>query len=184
MGKIVILADGSDADTIKDALSSTDLDFEIVEPTASNILHIVIGMVDDADTGDDDGDDKKGTSDPDVAADDTTTDTEEEAPADTASDEEPVGESLGTVVVEGVEMTAFAGDRTQILAPLKAESDRLVVELAEGIQVTTWLDAEPSIYACIERNGTEVFKQLTFNDGKTPMIILDKDMRSKLGFAI
>lgn len=48
MAKVVVLASGEDADSVKSALEGASVDFEIVEPTAANLLHIVLGMVDDS----------------------------------------------------------------------------------------------------------------------------------------
>lgn len=47
MGKIVVLASSEDAEAAKTALDGAGVDYEVVEPTAANLLHIVIGMVDD-----------------------------------------------------------------------------------------------------------------------------------------
>lgn len=47
MAKIVVLAGGDDATAASAALDAASVDYEIVEPTAAALLHIVIGMVDD-----------------------------------------------------------------------------------------------------------------------------------------
>ena len=61
MGKIVILAKGKDADKINDALADSGLDFDVVEPTPSNLLHIVIGMVDDEEPKEEPTEEPKGS---------------------------------------------------------------------------------------------------------------------------
>ena len=47
MGKIVVLAGTDDQEAVKAALDGASLDYEVVEPTAANLLHIAIGMVDE-----------------------------------------------------------------------------------------------------------------------------------------
>ena len=95
MSKIVILAANEDKDAISKALEG--FDFSIVEPTASNLLHIVIGMVDEAPE-----EIEKPEEDEDVP--------DEDVPVEEPVDEVPeVEESLGFVYIDDELVEAFKG---------------------------------------------------------------------------
>lgn len=101
MGKIVVLASAEDSEAVKTALEGASLDFDVIEPTAANLLHIVIGMVDDS-AEDEPKDEEPTVEEP---AEETPP---EEAPSEELPPEEaPVEESLGTVIVSGEAINAF-----------------------------------------------------------------------------
>ena len=104
MAKIVILAGGSAADEAKTALEGAGLECEVVEPTAENLLHIVIGMV-----GDDDKEEKKEKKEkkeekPEAPAEEPTEPPAEEVPP--AEDE--VQEELGLAMIDGEAVKALS----------------------------------------------------------------------------
>lgn len=104
MAKIVVLATEKDEDAVEKALESAGLDFEIVEPTPANLLHIVIGMVgegDEEEPKDEPKDEEPPAEEP----------APEEPPADAdiASDASAVPESIGSVKIDGETIKAYAG---------------------------------------------------------------------------
>lgn len=97
MSKIVILASTEDAEAASAALTTAGLDFDVVEPTAANLLHLVIGMVDD-------GEEKPKKEPKEEPA--------EEPPVEEPAEEPPVEEvpeELGTAVVDGEVIQAIKG---------------------------------------------------------------------------
>lgn len=97
MAKIVILAANEDKDAISEALEG--FDFSIVEPTASNLLHIVIGMVDEA-PEEIEKSEKSEEDDEDVSV---------EEPVDEVPLVPEVEESLGFVYIDDELVEAFKG---------------------------------------------------------------------------
>ena len=103
MAKIIILASGDDAAAASAALDAASIEYEIVDPKPSSLLHMVIGMVDD------DNDDKKEEpKEPkdEVPADEVPAD-EPPDDSDIASDASAVKESLGTIRINGELVEAF-----------------------------------------------------------------------------
>lgn len=126
MGKIVVLAGDDDSESVKAALDSASLDYELVKPTAANLLHIAIGMVDDEPT------EPAPTEEP-----------VPEAPAEkpeASKDEEPpknvggaggtppestddVQESLGFVTIDGEQIKAVRGSSaTSVLRSINVQA--------------------------------------------------------------
>jgi len=139
MAKIVLIASGKDADKASEALDGAGIDYEVVEPTPANLLHIVIGMVDD---GEAPADEEEPADEP-APEDEAPAD---EAPADEppADEEEEVTESLGTVRVDGEVIAARRGkNKTSILrSPSIQSGARTTYKLNEGT-MTFW-PANPS----------------------------------------
>lgn len=103
MSKIVILASTEDAEAASAALTTAGLDFDVVEPTAANLLHLVIGMVDDGEEKP-----KKEPKEPKEPKEEPT----EEPPVEEPAEEPPVEEvpeELGTAVVDGEVIQAIKG---------------------------------------------------------------------------
>jgi hypothetical protein len=98
MAKIVVLAGASDTDAVSAALEAASIEFDIVDPTAANLLHIVIGMVEDEKPKEEkkSKEEKPAEEKP-----------KEEKPAEEPASEE-VPESLGAVTVDGEQVQAFA----------------------------------------------------------------------------
>lgn len=96
MAKIVVLAGASDTDAVSAALEAASIEFEIVDPTAANLLHIVIGMVEDEKPKEEKPKEEKPKEEK----------PKEEKPAEEPAPEE-VPESLGTVTVDGEQVQAF-----------------------------------------------------------------------------
>jgi hypothetical protein len=101
MSKIVILAKGKDADKVNDALADSGLDFDVVEPTPSNLLHIVIGMVDDEEEDTERKTEKVEPTDVEPAPTDTTTPSDEETPPTDEVTEEGLEVKLDGLAVRG-----------------------------------------------------------------------------------
>ena len=108
MAKIVILAGGDDATAASAALDAASIEYEIVDPKPSSLLHMVIGMVDDGEDSDEDDEEKKEKKPKDKASSDDEP-TVEEPPddSDIASDASAVKESLGTIRINGELVEAF-----------------------------------------------------------------------------
>lgn len=106
MAKIVVLASGDDATAASAALDAASIEYEIVDPKPSALLHMVIGMVDD-------GDEDKEPKEPKEPKDDKPP--KDEAPpadeppddSDIASDASAVEESLGSIRINGEMVEAF-----------------------------------------------------------------------------
>lgn len=109
MSKIVVLANPGDEDTIKTALSEAGFEVQVVEPTPANLLHIVIGMVDDSSKESKEKNEKK---EDDKEKSDEKTEVAPDSNGEISSDEE-VQESksndLGFVFIEGVQILAKRG---------------------------------------------------------------------------
>ena len=105
MAKIVVLASGDDATAASAALDAASIEYEVVDPKPSSLLHMVIGMVDD---GEDDEEEEKEKKPKDKASsDDEPTDDEPPDDSDIASDASAVKESLGTIRINGELVEAF-----------------------------------------------------------------------------
>jgi hypothetical protein len=108
MGKIVVLASADDAEAAKTALDGAGVDYEVVEPTAANLLHIVIGMVDDEAPKEDeepkDEEPKESKAEKEPKA-----DIPPENDSEIASDASAVPEALGEVRVNGELLEARLG---------------------------------------------------------------------------
>jgi hypothetical protein len=110
MGKIVVLASEEDAEAAKTALDGAGVDYEVVEPTAANLLHIVIGMVDDEAPKDEEPKDEE-PKEPkaDKEPKEPKADIPPEDDSEIASDASAVPESLGQVRVNGELIEARLG---------------------------------------------------------------------------
>lgn len=117
MGKIVVFADGADAAEAKKALKAAGLDFEVVAPKPANLLHIVIGMVDD---NDDEDEAEESPEEETPAEDEEAVDEPIEEPTEDAGE---VTESLGTVDVDG-----------ELIEAVRSKSATSVLQL-ESIEV-------------------------------------------------
>jgi hypothetical protein len=96
---IVIFANDEDKQKLDDALKAAGLEYDILEPTVKNILHLAIGLADD-------------TSEEETSAEDESAADEEAAEADivdtlTNDEEKPVGESLGVARFNGEALKLF-----------------------------------------------------------------------------
>ena len=117
MAKIVILASNDDKDAISAALDKATFDYDIVDPTVTNLLQLAIGMV---------GDEPKEKKE-EKPKDDKPKDEPADKPKDEPKDEvppqadAPVEESLGTVLVNGELISAvktFGPDSTLFVTSL------------------------------------------------------------------
>jgi hypothetical protein len=111
MGKIVVLATEEDSEAVKTALDGAGVDYEVVEPTAANLLHIVIGMVDDEAPKDEEPP-KDEESKADKEPKEPKTDIPPEDDSEIAKDASAVPESLGQVRVNGELIEARLGKGT------------------------------------------------------------------------
>lgn len=111
MAKIVVLAGGDDAEAVKTALDGAGVDYEVVDPTPANLLHIVIGMVGDDEPADEPEDEApKEPKEP--KADAAQADDAEippESDSDIAADASAVKETLGQVRIDGELVEARLG---------------------------------------------------------------------------
>jgi hypothetical protein len=112
MAKIVVLAGGDDAEAVKTALDGAGVDYEVVDPTPANLLHIVIGMVDDGEPKDEEPEDKEPKEPKEPKADAAPADDAEippESDSEIAADASAVKESLGQVRIDGELIEARLG---------------------------------------------------------------------------
>lgn len=178
MGKIVVLASNEDAEAVKTALDAASVDYEVVEPTPSNILHIVIGMVDD---GEEEPKDEEPPADEEPKepkppkekkepkaprTDDTVPPPEEEL---------PVEESLGTVTIDGETVQVVRGDVdvSTLYTELTANGSRISYKLNESTY-SFWPNnlAEPETRILIEGvNGNSASVEVLVREGKTRLVI-------------
>lgn len=98
---IVIFANADDKKSIDDALSAANLEYEILEPSVKNILHLAIGMSDDSE--------EKGESS--KKPEDEPSEPEEAKKAE-VPEEPAVEESLGLVRFNGEMVKAFSSQKT------------------------------------------------------------------------
>jgi hypothetical protein len=109
MGKIVVLASADDAEAAKTALDGAGVDYEVVDPTAANLLHIVIGMVDDEAPKEEEEPKPEEEPKADKEPKEPKTDIPPEDDSEIASDASAVPESLGQVRVNGELIEARLG---------------------------------------------------------------------------
>lgn len=105
MTKIVVLAGAEDSEAVKAALEGASLDFDIIEPTAANLLHIVIGMVDDSKEEEPETPPEE-VEEPEIEE---PKENEGETPPEEVEPEVPVEESLGSVLIDGEKVSAYKG---------------------------------------------------------------------------
>ena len=123
MAKIVVLAGGDDAEAVKTALDGAGVDYEVVDPTPANLLHIVIGMVDDGEPKDEEPKDEE-PKEPkeEKPAKDDAAEIPPESDSEIASDASAVPESLGQVRIDGELVEARLGKGpTSALRAVKIE---------------------------------------------------------------
>ena len=130
---IVIFANDDDKKALDDALKSAGLEYDILEPTVKNILHLAIGLADDTP--------EEVPTDDEPAA-----DAEEETPAeesagDGESTEEPVGESLGVARFNGEAVKLFKSTTNEnvVFVQNLIPGSKITYSLNESI-VSFWLD--------------------------------------------
>ncbi len=161
MAKIVVLATGADADAVKTALGDAGVDFEIVKPTAANLLHIAIGMVDDGDEPDEPPADEPPADEPPA----------EEPPADEPpADEPPVEEALGQVTLMGelVEAVAVPGLEKSMLSVERFSEDPHKMFSLNEMTVTLWAN---DFLAYLEVGNVGKSVSLEICEGKQRLLI-------------
>lgn len=122
MAKIVVLAGGDDAEAVKTALDGAGVDYEVVDPTPANLLHIVIGMVDDGEPKDEEPEDKEPKEPKAEAPPPDDAEIPAESDSDIAADASAVKESLGQVRIDGELVEARLGKGpTSVLRATKIE---------------------------------------------------------------
>lgn len=126
MAKIIILGDGKDADAAKAALEGASIECEIVKPTAANLLHIVIGMVDDEP-------EEKEEKEPKAEK-------PEEAPAEEPKAEAPAEEAPAEEVPESLGKTIVADEVVEAIRGSKETSTLFVKDLIGGSRTTYTLN--------------------------------------------
>jgi hypothetical protein len=145
MAKIVVLADGADADAAKTALGDAGIDFEVVKPTAANLLHIAIGMVDDNDDADEESAPEEEPAEEPAP---------EETPAEEPAPEEGVEESLGQVRI--------GGELIEAVATTDSKTTLFVQGLAEGLHTTFAINE--SAFGVWAIDGQVMLSDVSFND--------------------
>jgi hypothetical protein len=173
MGKVVILAGSDDAEAIQAALDGSEIDFEVIEPTASNLLHIAIGMV-DAESAEEPAPDAE------EPAEEPAPDAEEPA-EEPAPDAEVKEENLGSIVVNGetidavrvatIESTLFVGDFQA--------GPKTSYSLNES-KFSFWINDErrPKHRSTVERAGYKTSIELHIKESKTgrPYLAVGTDL--------
>lgn len=150
MGKIVVLASDEDQEAVKAAMDGASLDYEVVTPTAANLLHIAIGMVDEnpeeeapeeTPPAPDEGAEPKPDADKGAVGGMGGT----PAPKGDIPDEEPKQEGLlGTVKIAGETLNAYAGKdgRSVLYSPNVSVGARTTYSINES-QFSFW-PADPT----------------------------------------
>ena len=177
MAKIIVLADLADEEAIKTALEGAGLECKVVEPTAKNLLHIAIGMVDDAPAEEPAEEPAPEETPPEETP-------PEDVPAEDVPPEEEVQEglkSLGLVSVDGEQIQAFES---------KAETSALlVVGLIAGAKTTYSLNestfsfwpanvAQPMQRITVEFNKHRTSLEVPIHGAQsTPCLMVGADLR-------
>jgi hypothetical protein len=205
MAKIVVLAGADDSAAATAALDAASIEYEVVDPTPANILHLVIGMVGD-DTDDDENDaDVDADADPDAdpdAADDGTAKPKKKKPMPTtaaggdgvaSSTKEPPDDSdIGadaSAVAEGL-MVKIDGDHMKAMISTKSHRSTLYVpSLTAGAKTTysinestySFYPANPEAPAqrmIIERNNHRATLEVEIRQtkGSTPYLLVGQDL--------
>lgn len=104
---IVIFANADDKKSIDDALSTANLEYEILEPSVKNILHLAIGMSDDSEEKE-----KSSKKSEDEPSEPEESKKAEEPEVPEVPEEPAVEESLGLVRFNGEMVKAFSSQKT------------------------------------------------------------------------
>jgi hypothetical protein len=174
MGKIVVLASNEDAEAVKTALDGAGVDYEVVEPTPSNILHIVIGMVDDGEEEPTDEEPKaEEPKEPKAPKEKKEPRTDDAAPPP-EEEELPVEESLGTVTVEGEVIPAIRGtaDTSVLYVHFEELGPRTTYKLNESV-CSFWpndLTTPMSRMLITTERGGSMFEVLV-REGETRLVV-------------
>ena len=164
MAKIIILASGDDAAAASAALDAASIEYEIVDPKPSSLLHMVIGMVDD------DNDDEEEPKEPKEPKDEAPPADEPPDDSDIASDASAVKESLGTIRINGELIEAFKQN--------SRDSYLHVSTLVTGAKTSYTLNessfsfwpadiTNPSQRVLIEHNGSATSTEVEVRKSKT-----------------
>lgn len=179
MGKIVVLAGDDDADAVKAALDGASLDYDIVEPTPSNLLHIVIGMVDGDEEPKKEKKEKKETKD--EPPEDTPPE-DEVPPPEEAPPEEPKQESLGMVSVNGELIEAFNArtDTTTLQVKSVKFGPKTTYQLNES-EFSFWSQDERTQQVFVSRPASSSSMGLsalniTLKSGDSDRLLVGKDL--------
>lgn len=122
---IVIFANDEDKQKLDDALKAAGLEYDILEPTVKNILHLAIGLADDTPAEEAPADGES------ASADETETETDivDALTGDAdAKEEKPVGESLG--------FARFNGEAVKLFKSSTNENVVFVQNLIPGSKTT------------------------------------------------
>jgi len=190
MAKIVVLAGDDDAEAVKTALDGASVDYEIVDPTAANLLHIVIGMVDDEEKDEEPKDEEEGgePKEPKEPKDKAPkepkaepADIPPEDDSDIASDASAVPEALGTVRIDGETLKAYAGKGAQsvLRTPELVTGARTTYSINES-QFSFWPadPAKPTQRIIVERgtHRSSVEVAVSATKGKEAYLVVGTDI--------
>lgn len=132
---IVIFANDEDKQKLDDALKAAGLEYDILEPTVKNILHLAIGLADDTPEEETPVDDES------APADDEEADEADVVDALTGGAEEPVGESLGFARFNGEPLKLFKSTTNENIVFVQnlIPGSKTTYSLNESV-VSFWVD--------------------------------------------
>jgi hypothetical protein len=170
MAQIVIFApEGEDVSAGEQALKDAGHDVEVVSATAANLLHLAVGMLEDA------GDDEPATEDEMPAEDEPAAEDEMPAEEMPAEEEPPVEESIGNVTVDGEMVPAYMDRKLNfpLLRVVDLTGDgKLSYNLNEST-FTFWRD-NGQAYTLVEIKGKQAHNvRVEVQRGNASHIILD-----------
>lgn len=138
---IVIFANDEDKQKLDDALKAAGLEYDILEPTVKNILHLAIGLADDTPA------EEAPTEDESAPADETETDIVDALTGDVDTKEEkPVGESLGFARFnsEAVKLFKSSTNENVVFVQNLIPGSKTTYALNESV-VSFWVDNSKEI---------------------------------------
>jgi len=168
MAQIVIFApEGEDVSAGEQALKDAGHDVEIVGATAANLLHLAVGMLEDA------GDDEPAEDE--MPAEEEPAEDEMPAEDEPAAEEPPVEESIGNVTVDGEGVPAYMDKSLNfpLLRVIDLTGDgKLSYNLNESA-FTFWRD-NGQAHTLVEIKGKHAHNvRVEVQRGKSSHIILD-----------
>lgn len=174
MAKIVVLANPSEEEAIVAAMDAAGLKCKVVEPTAANLLHIVIGMVDDGAPAEEPVEEPA----PEEAS------TEEPAPEEASTeevpDEEMARESIGDCLVDGEKVKIFESKQatSTLVVPNLSVGQRTTYTINESVFAFWPIDTKTlKQRVVLEMMGEKTSAEVELVAGEHPRLIIGSDLR-------
>ena len=177
MAKIVVLADPADEEAITAAMDAAGFKVKVVEPTAANLLHIVIGMVDDGAPKEEEPPVEEPPAEEAPPA--------EEPPAEEVPAEEPIAQdslkSLGVCIVDGEPVKAFEGTgETSKLFVAKLQAGAKTTYTINESQFSFWpaKPEEPFQRVVVECGKSRASLEIALAEADEAYILVGADIRN------